>query len=324
MLLEKLALPLAGRRLRRLRRLAPARDRRRPSTPRPCASSTAAARRRCSTPRASRCAWACRPSRCSSRRTSARRSALVGQEFNDDDDFLTGLETIAEPRGAERPDHARVRLLGAAREPTGRRSATAPPRRGSIPSRRSAPATSCSPPSSRRAARRPLRTRRSAPRRRGRAPRRRSRSARGRFEPREAGRLIGSVEVAQLRARRQTDAPPRQRADTCRAMKPPAPACGAVCGGSRRRSPRAPRPTVSRRKRGHASRCSPKNAAKVGGIAASKKPQGRQAPPARQERQVSGARCSRSAAAQGPARRRGCARVLQGPPARRAPRGSRG
>ena len=65
-------LPLAGRRLRRLLGLAPARDRRRLLRRGRARAEPPRRAAPCSTPRASRCASACRPSRCSSRRTSAR------------------------------------------------------------------------------------------------------------------------------------------------------------------------------------------------------------------------------------------------------------
>ena len=167
------------------------------STPRPCASSTAAARRPCSTPRASRCGSARRPSRCSSPRTSARPRQLVGQEFHDDDDFLVGLETIAE-LGARNVLITRESgcwaLLRSERE-TSRFRALAP--LGSTRSRRSARATSCSPASSRRGSTAaPTRRRFGAPSRRERP--RRSSSAPGASSPARPDGWWAAVEVAQL------------------------------------------------------------------------------------------------------------------------------
>ena len=73
--------------------------------------------------RRSRCGSASRPSRASSRRTSARPRALVGQEFNDDEDFLAGARRDRRARRAERPDHpgSRAASRSSAQERTAHR-----------------------------------------------------------------------------------------------------------------------------------------------------------------------------------------------------------
>ena len=89
------ALPLARRRLRRLRRLAAARRRRRllrRGDPRPDAAGVPT----CSTARASRCGSGSRPSRPSSRRTSARRRRSSARSSTSDEDFALALEHIAD------------------------------------------------------------------------------------------------------------------------------------------------------------------------------------------------------------------------------------
>ena len=176
MLLEKLDYLSPRRGLRRLRRLAAARRRRRASTPRRSATSTGAASRPCSTPRASRCGSASRRSRCSSRRTSARPSSVVGQEFDDDEDFVLALDQIAE-LGARNvlitPESGCFALLREDRQ-VRRYQALAPQRRAGLDGRLGR--RRCSPRSSPRA-RRASPPRRRCARRSRRAPRRRSRSA---------------------------------------------------------------------------------------------------------------------------------------------------
>ena len=75
---------------------------------------------------------------------------LVGQEFHDDDDFLVGARHHRRARRAQRPDHARVGLLGAPSLRARDDAVSGRLLRGSTRSRRSARATCSWPVSSRR------------------------------------------------------------------------------------------------------------------------------------------------------------------------------
>ena len=175
-LLEKLALPHAGRRARRLRGLAAAQRRRRllrgrdpraRAAPRPAVLDTEG--------EPLRLGVEAEPFLVSPNQREAE--ALVGQEFHDEEDFQLALDRIAELGRAQRPDHDRARLRRAPARGAARRGGSAPSRRASSRSRPSAPATCCSPRSSPRATRAGRRRRRCAPRSPPGRPRR-SRSAR--------------------------------------------------------------------------------------------------------------------------------------------------
>ena len=195
--------------------------------------------------------------------------ALVGQEFNDDDDFLTGLETIAE-LGARNVLITRESgcwaLLRAERE-TSRFRAVAP-RVDPISAVGSGDV---------------LLAAFVAARLDGRSDEEALRSAvaagaastleigAGRFEPREAGRLISSVEVAQLEPV-GSECSRRRAADTCPAMKrqrlPVVLAAAALgCRSSPERHARTGSPQAR-----SASPCSRRTRPRSSGIAASKKP----------------------------------------------------
>ena len=198
MLLEKLQLPLPRRRLRRLRRLAAALPSRRASTPRRSATSTAAASPVVLDTEAAplRFGTEAEPELVSPNQHEAEE--LVGQELEDDEDFLMALDAIADMGARNVQITTRRRLLrarsrGPPRAPLPRRGARARAGLGRRCRRRAARAV----------------PRGSA---RGRPVEEALRLAvaagaasvlevgAGRFEPREAARLAAAVRVDELAA----------------------------------------------------------------------------------------------------------------------------